>query len=69
MTSGTIPTDESPSGLALTFEGIKVKFKGEGEGEATLTNVLIQCEWGNSMAFQYSRNLFVKSTKQTDYLR
>lgn len=50
MTLGTIPTDESPSGLALTFEGITVKFKGE----ATLTNVLIQCEWGK----QYSISIF-----------
>ena len=59
MNSGTIPMDGSPAGLALTLEGIKLKFKREWEGEATLKTVLAQCLSGeSSIAFKYSRNLF-----------
>lgn len=51
MNSGIIPIDGSPAGLALTFGGIKLKFKREGEEEAILKAVLIQCfKWGK----QYS---------------
>lgn len=58
MNSGTIAIAGSPAGLALTFEGIKLKFKREGEGEATLKTALVQCLSGeSSRAFKYSGNL------------
>lgn len=59
MNSGTISIGGSPAGLALTFKGIKLKFKREGEREATLKAVLVQCLSGeSSIAFKYCRNLF-----------
>lgn len=42
MNSGIIPIDGSPGGLALTFGGMKLKFKREGEEEAILKTVLVQ---------------------------
>lgn len=51
MNRGIIPIGGSLAGLALTFGGIKLKFKREGKEEAILKTVLVQCfKWGK----QYS---------------
>lgn len=47
MNSRIIPIDGRPAGLALTFGGIKLKFKREGKEEVILKTVLVQCfKWG-----------------------